>query len=180
MPVNVKKTPFQDLYILEPIIFRDNRGFFLESFVQQDLDQFGLNFNFIQDNHSLSIHKGTIRGIHFQNPPFEQTKLIRCIRGEIIDYAVDLRPKSKTFLNWFSVNLSEKNFKQLLIPKGFGHAFITLKKNTEVVYKVDNPYSKEHEQSINYLDPTIDIKWPTHLSYTLSEKDFNAPIGQFQ
>lgn len=180
MAIKIIGTHFSDLYVLEPILYRDNRGFFFESYNQLELKQQGLDFYFIQDNHSLSKKKGTIRGIHYQSAPFEQTKLVRCIRGEIIDFAVDLRPDSKTYLKWFSINLSSTNHKQLLIPRGFGHAFITLKDNTEVLYKVDNLYSKENEHSINYLDPIIDIEWPKDLTLTLSEKDLNAPFGHFK
>ena len=180
MGIEITETPFQDLFVLEPMLYHDNRGFFLESYNQIDLKQKGLIFNFIQDNHSLSKKKGTVRGIHYQSAPFEQTKLVRCIRGEIIDYAVDLRPDSTTYLKWFSINLSSTNHKQLLIPRGFGHAFVTLKENTEVLYKIDNAYSKVNEHSINYLDPIIDIQWPEDLNLTLSEKDLNAPFGHFK
>lgn len=161
--------------IIEPKVFCDNRGWFFESYNKQKTEDLGLNTEFIQDNHSLSIPKYTIRGIHFQNNPYAQGKLIRCTKGRIMDYAVDLRKGSKTYSKWMAVELTAENKKQLFIPKGFGHVFITLEENCEVQYKVDNIYSKENERSIRYDDPTIGILWPQGIVPVLSDKDANAP-----
>ena len=165
-----------DVKIIEPHIFTDNRGWFFESYNKEKMKDFGIDVEFIQDNHSLSIPKNTIRGIHFQNNPYAQSKLIRCTKGRIMDYAIDLRKGSSTYLKWVGVELSEKNKKQIFIPKGFGHIFITLEDNCEVQYKVDNIYSKENERSIRYDDPEIGIPWPKDLTPILSEKDANAPL----
>ena len=174
MSLIIHETKLKDVFIIEPKINYDSRGFFLEAYNKKVFSSHGIDYNFIQDNHSLSIKRGTIRGIHYQIEPFAQTKLVRCIRGEIIDYAIDLRLNSDTFLQYIQAKLNPENQKQLLIPKGFGHAFITMEDNTEVVYKVDNYYSKNHERSINYLDPKINIKWPIKSSITISQKDLQA------
>ena len=174
MPITIHNTEFEDLLVIEPKVYYDERGFFLESFNNNAFLTHGLDYTFIQDNHSLSSKKGTIRGIHYQIAPYAQAKLVRCIRGEIIDYAIDLRRDSKTFLEYFQIKLNPINQKQLMIPKGFGHAFITLEDNTEVIYKVDNYYSKKHERTINYLDPDININWPITSSITISQKDVDA------
>lgn len=178
MSYEIVSTVIKDVFILKPKVYDDNRGWFFESYNHSDLVNKGLNYNFIQDNHSLSFKKGTIRGIHYQLEPYAQTKLVRCISGEIIDYAIDLRPKSKTYLKWVSVVLSSINKHQLLIPKGFAHAFYTVQDNTEVLYKVDQIYKQSHEKSIHYLDSKINIDWPSNITLTLSEKDLSAPFFQ--
>lgn len=161
--------------IIEPCVFGDNRGWFFESYNREKMTGLGLDMEFIQDNHSLSVPKHTVRGIHFQNNPYAQSKLVRCTRGRIMDYAVDLRKGSETYLQWMAVELSAENKKQLFIPKGFGHVFVTLEENCEVQYKVDNIYSKANERSIRYDDPDIGIEWPEGMNPILSEKDANAP-----
>jgi dTDP-4-dehydrorhamnose 3,5-epimerase len=130
--------------------------------------------DFVQDNQSFSAHKGTLRGIHYQKPPMEQAKLVRCVNGAITDYVVDLRPDSDTYKQWLSVELSTENKKQLFIPRGFGHAFVTLTDNTEIVYKADNYYSSEHDAAILWSDPELAIDWGI-TDPILSEKDKTAP-----
>ena len=136
-------TPLKDLFILKPNVFSDNRGYFFESFSQIKMPFSFQSNHFIQDNQSLSLQKGTLRGIHFQNNPKAQTKLVRCIQGSIWDVAVDLRVGSPTYLKWFGIELTPDNYLQLLIPKGFGHAFMTLLDHTIVTYKVDEYYSNK-------------------------------------
>jgi len=134
-----------------------------------------ISCEFVQDNHSMSAQKGTLRGIHFQTYPMEQAKLVRCSSGVIIDYAVDLRRDSDTYKQWISVELSAKNKKQLFIPRGYAHAFITLTNNAEVIYKTDNYYSPEHDGVILWSDPELGIDWGVD-NPILSDKDSNAPL----
>jgi dTDP-4-dehydrorhamnose 3,5-epimerase len=173
--MDILDTPLKDLFILKPKVLIDNRGYFFESYSQIKMPQAYQNISFIQDNQSLSLQKGTLRGIHFQNLPSAQTKLVRCIQGSIWDVAVDLRVGSPTFLKWFGVELTPENFLQLLVPKGFGHGFITLTENTIVSYKVDQYYSKEQDRSIRFDDNYLKIDWKG-LTPILSEKDLKAPL----
>jgi dTDP-4-dehydrorhamnose 3,5-epimerase len=173
--MDIIQTPLQDLFLLKPKVFEDNRGYFFESFSQAKLPEQFRKLQFIQDNQSLSLIKGTLRGIHFQNHPKAQTKLVRCIQGSILDVAVDLRVGSPTYLKVFSVELTEGNKLQLLVPQGFGHAFITLEENTIVAYKVDEYYSKEHDRSVRYNDPYLKIDWKC-LTPILSDKDASASL----
>ena len=168
-------TELDGVYILEARIFGDNRGWFLESYSYKVFKEIGLDINFVQDNHSYSALKGTLRGLHFQNHPMAQTKLVRCTRGKILDVAVDLRKGSPTYKKWIAVELSDENKRQLLIPKGFAHGFLTLTDNVEVQYKVDEYYSKEHDRSIRYDDPEIGINWGI-INPILSNKDKYAPF----
>jgi dTDP-4-dehydrorhamnose 3,5-epimerase len=164
------------LKIINPDIYQDNRGWFIEEYNKQKYKELcDITCNFVQDNHSYSLAYGTIRGIHFQNSPMAQAKLVSCPRGTILDIAVDLRKNSPTYTKYLAIVLSEDNHKQLFIPRGFGHAFITLTDNTEVFYKVDNYYSKAHDRSIRDDDPIIKIEWP-NINFILSEKDNNAPF----
>ena len=172
--MNKLNTPLKDLIILEPKVHQDHRGFFVETYNKNTLSHLGIELNFIQDNHSMSVQKGTLRGLHFQNPPKAQSKLIRCLRGSIFDVAVDIRQNSPTFKQWFGIILSAENKTQLLVPKGFAHGFMTLEENTEVAYKVDELYSPEHDRSIIWNDPDIMINWPLE-NPILSEKDLKAP-----
>ena len=156
--MNIVKTNFEGLFIIEPIVHFDNRGYFAETF---KLDFFKENFpdiEFVQENESHSSN-GVIRGLHFQKKPFDQTKLVRVLNGEILDVVIDLRKDSKTFNKYFSVRLSEKNKKQLLIPRGFAHGFLTISKQSKVLYKTDNIYSKEHEGVIKFDDKRFQIDW---------------------
>lgn len=169
------KTSINDLFIIETDVFGDNRGWFTETYNKQKYSNLGIDIEFVQDNHSKSLEKGTLRGLHFQNEPFAQTKLVRCTKGKVYDVAVDLRKGSPTFLKWFGVELSEDNHLQLFIPKGFGHGFVTLTENAEVQYKVDNFYSKQHDRTIMFDDPKIGVNWGI-ANPILSEKDKNAPF----
>ncbi len=148
----------------------DNRGFFMRTYDEITFNKFGIHKAWVQENHSKSDIKGIVRGLHFQEPPFAETKLIRCIRGSIFDVVVDVRKDSETLGNWVSVELSEENMKMLLVPRGFAHGFCTLTDNCEVIYKVDNFYSPEHERGVLWNDPDLDISWPVS-DPVLSEKD---------
>lgn len=172
--MNVKEMRLQGLYLLEPRVFQDNRGFFMESYNQKIFRDLGFNYQFVQDNHSLSVEAGTIRGLHFQTNPMAQTKLVRVLRGAIFDVVVDLRKHSPSYGQWVGVILSAENKRQLLIPKGFAHGFCTLVPNTEVLYKVDEFYSPEHDRGIRWDDPVLNIDWPV-TNPILSEKDQQLP-----
>lgn len=167
-------TKLKGVKIIETDYFGDNRGWFTESYNKERFDRYGLVANFVQDNHSYSMQNGVLRGIHFQNNPKSQTKLVRCTKGKILDVVVDLRKGSDTYKQWISVELSEDNKRQLFIPKGYGHGFLTLTDNVEIQYKVDEYYSKEHDRSIRFDDPELNIDWGVE-NPILSEKDANAP-----
>ena len=171
--MTVTKTILPGVYIIEPRVFRDARGWFMETYHKLKIPQ--ITCDFVQDNHSLSAHEGTLRGIHFQYPPMEQAKLVRCARGAVMDFTVDLRPESDSFKQWVCAVLSEENKKQLFIPRGFGHAFVTLTENAEVIYKADNYYSPEHDGTVLWSDPDIGIDWGISKP-VLSDKDKNAPL----
>lgn len=173
--MNVKKTSLPEVLIIESQVFGDNRGWFYESYNKEKMAEIGLDMEFIQDNHSLSVPKFTVRGIHFQNNPYAQSKLVRCVAGRILDFAVDLRKTSPNYKTWVTVELSAENKLQLFIPKGFGHGFVTLEDNSQVCYKVDAPWSREHERNILFTDPEIALSLPEG-EYILSEKDRNAPL----
>ncbi|MFT4412571.1 dTDP-4-dehydrorhamnose 3,5-epimerase [Fredinandcohnia humi] len=173
--MKVIDTKLDGVKIIEPSVFQDNRGFFMESFNHQRFAEHGLNYNFIQDNHSLSVDKEVIRGLHYQLEPNAQTKLVRVIKGAIYDVAVDIRKGSPTFGQWVGVTLSEENYRMLLVPKGFAHGFCTLSDNTHVQYKVDEYYSPLHDKGILWNDPTLQIDWPTS-NPILSDKDAKQPL----
>jgi dTDP-4-dehydrorhamnose reductase/dTDP-4-dehydrorhamnose 3,5-epimerase len=173
--MNIVKTNVEDVIIIEPKVFADHRGWFTETYSKEKFKELGIDIDFIQDNHSLSAQKGTLRGLHFQLNPKAQTKLVRCTKGKILDVAVDIREGSPTYKKWIAVELSEENKKQLLVPKGFAHGFITLTDNVEVQYKVDEYYSPENDRSIRFDDPDISIDWGID-NPILSEKDLNAPM----
>ncbi len=169
------ETALEGVYILEPTVFEDHRGFFMESYNKKDFEEIGLFFNFVQDNHSLSVHALVLRGLHFQLNPKAQTKVVRCLKGAIYDVVVDIRKGSPTFGKWIGVILTEYNKRQIVVPKGFAHGVLTLVPNTEILYKVDEYYSPEHDRSIRWNDPDLKIDWPTS-NPILSEKDKNAPF----
>jgi dTDP-4-dehydrorhamnose 3,5-epimerase len=173
-PMKLIETELAHLWIIEPISFEDHRGFFLESYNRRKFQEHGIDIEFKQDNHSLSVSTGTLRGLHYQLAPKAQTKLVRVLAGSIFDVAVDLRAESETFGQWVGVILSSVNKRQLLIPKGFAHGFYTLEPNTEVAYKVDEYYSQEHDRGIHWNDPDIGIRWPTNTPI-LSKKDEDNP-----
>lgn len=169
------KTEIEGLYIVEPKVFGDHRGFFMETWSERDFEQAGLNYHFVQDNHSYSAVKGTLRGIHFQKGEYAQAKLVRCVRGKILDVAVDLRPESPTYKKWVAVELSAENKRMFLIPRGFGHGFVTLTDEVEFLYRCDNLYAPKHEGGIRWNDPELNINWGVEQPI-LSSKDEIAPF----
>lgn len=173
--MQITETGIDGLLVLSPVVHGDNRGWFYESYSAKTMGDLGLEYNFIQDNHSMSSVKGTLRGLHFQLAPKAQVKLIRCTRGEVLDVAVDLRRGSETYRRWFSIVLSADNKKQLLIPKGFAHGFLTLTEDSELQYKVDEFYSRDHDRSIRFDDPEIGVNWGIG-NPILSQKDREAPL----
>lgn len=173
--MKVTETGIAGLVVLEPDVHGDHRGWFMETYSERNLAEYGIHTVFVQDNQSYSAQKNTIRGLHFQTNPKAQTKLIRCTRGVIVDTVVDLRKDSETYKKWFSIELSAENKKQLYIPRGFAHGFLTITDDVEVQYKVDEFYSKENDRSIRYDDPDIGIDWGIE-NPILSEKDLSAPL----
>ncbi len=168
--MKVTKTKLEGVVIIEPDVFGDHRGFFMESWSQKKMEEAGLFYNFVQDNHSMSSVKGTLRGIHFQKGDKAQAKLVRCVKGSVLDVAVDLRHESPTYKQWVAVELSAENFKQLLIPRGFGHGFVTLTDEVEFLYKADNYYAPEADGGIRWNDPEIGVEWGVE-NPILSTKD---------
>lgn len=173
--MNIIKTEIEEVLILEPKVFGDYRGWFTETYSKTKFQELGIDVEFVQDNHSMSSQKGTLRGLHFQANPKAQTKLVRCTKGRILDVAVDLRKGSPTYKQWVGVELSEENKKQLLVPKGFAHGFLTLTDDAEVQYKVDEYYAPECDRSIRFDDPEISVEWEIK-DPILSEKDLKAPL----
>ena len=169
------KTNLEGVVIIEPDVFGDNRGFFMESWNKKKMLEAGLDYDFVQDNHSKSTVKGTLRGIHFQKGDKAQAKLVRCVKGSVLDVAVDLRRNSPTFKQWVGVELSEENKKQLLIPRGFGHGFVTLTDDVEFLYKADNYYAPEADAGVRWNDPEIGVEWGIE-NPVLSEKDKKNPF----
>ncbi len=171
----VEEQELKGVYLIQPRIFEDDRGYFMETFHHRKFrEQTGLQIDFVQDNESKS-DKGILRGLHFQNPPFAQAKLVRVIKGRIFDVAVDIRPDSSTFGQWIGVELTEENKWQLFIPHGFAHGFLALENNTIVNYKCDAFYSKEHEGAVRFDDPEIGIEWNfNNNDLIISQKDLDA------
>tara|TARA_B100000989_G_scaffold298794_1_gene289907 strand:- start:1252 stop:1788 length:537 start_codon:yes stop_codon:yes gene_type:complete len=169
-----KETLIKDLIIFEPEVFKDTRGFFMESYNKEKFNNaIQKDISFVQDNFSLSRH-GVLRGIHYQNKPYEQAKLVRVTKGKIFDVAVDLRKGSSTYLSWFGIELSDKNHKMLFIPEGFGHAFLTLSDVAHLNYKTNNYFNKDADACIRWDDPNISINWPFELidcDAIISDKD---------
>jgi len=173
--MNIRKTGIEGLYIIEPKIFNDERGYFFESFSKQKFDNLNLDFNFIQDNESFSSF-GVLRGLHYQLEPYAQTKLLRVVSGKILDVAVDLRRNSPDFGKHFAVELSSENKLQLLVPKGFAHGFSVLSDTVIVNYKCDNYYHKESERGVFYADSELNIDWKIEKKDAIvSEKDLKLP-----
>lgn len=175
--MTVTQTPLQDCFILEPNVFGDERGYFFESFNTTTFEEkTGVKTNFVQDNEAFS-NRGVLRGLHFQKGEFAQAKLVRVIKGKVLDVAVDVRPNSKTFGKHFSIILSEENKKQLFVPRGFAHGYSVLEDNTIFAYKCDNFYNKASEGGILYNDPNLAIDWMLDESeIILSEKDKKLPL----
>lgn len=157
--MNLTTTSIPGVVILEPDVFGDNRGFFMESWSKKKMEAAGLFYDFVQDNHSSSTVKGTLRGIHFQKGAMCQAKLVRCTSGAVLDVALDLRKASPTYKKWVAVELSAENKKQLMIPRGFGHGFVTLTDQVEFMYKTDNYYAPESDGGIRWNDPELGIDW---------------------
>ncbi|MBL7889493.1 MAG: dTDP-4-dehydrorhamnose 3,5-epimerase [Bacteroidia bacterium] len=180
--MEITKTPIEGLLIIQPKVFEDDRGHFFESYNKSDFITNGINVDFVQDNQSLS-QAGVLRGLHFQNPPFAQGKLVRVIKGAVLDIAVDIRKNSKTYGEHFSIILNEQNKTQFWIPEGFAHGFLTLENNTIFSYKCTNYYNKASEGCILWNDPVLNINWDIK-NPVLSEKDkvgeaFNKFKSQF-
>jgi dTDP-4-dehydrorhamnose 3,5-epimerase len=174
--VEFTKTNLEGVIVVEPAVFGDHRGWFMESYNEAKFKEAGIDLTFIQDNQSFSAEKGTLRGLHYQLAPKAQTKLVRCTKGTIFDVAVDIRKGSPTYGKWFGIELSSENKKQLLVPKGFAHGFMTLTEDVEVQYKVDELYAPECDRGIMWNDPEINIEWPIDVQPVLSAKDEKAPL----
>lgn len=176
--MNVVETKIPGVLIIEPDVHGDHRGYFMETYSKKKYSELGIDVDFVQDNMSFSAQKGTLRGLHWQNHPMAQSKLVSCTRGSVIDVAVDIREDSPTYGEWVSVELSEENKRQFFIPQGFAHGFLTISDNVEFRYKVDNFYSKEHDRGIRYDDPSANVDWGMLLNGiepVLSDKDKFGP-----
>ena len=169
------ETKLDGVYIIEPQVFGDNRGWFYESYSKKKLADLGIDVDFIQDNRSFSAQKGTLRGLHCQTDPMAQSKLLTCLRGAILDVAVDIREGSPTYMQWTAVELTGENKKMFFIPKGCLHGFVTLTDDVEVSYKVDEYYAPDNDRRIKFDDPAIGVEWGIE-NPVLSQKDLNAPL----
>ena len=165
-----------ELILIKPTRHKDERGFFSETYSRRRYKEFGIDMDFVQDNHSFSLEPGTLRGLHFQAPPNAQGKLVRCGKGAIFDVAVDIRKGSPTFGDWAGYELTEENGYQLYVPIGFAHGFVTLNPGSELVYKCTDYYAPNAERSIRWDDPTIGIAWPLAEQLILNERDKIAPL----
>ena len=175
--MQVEQTEIPGLLILTPRRFGDSRGFFSESWNKRQMADHGLNYDFVQDNHSLSAQLGTVRGLHFQAPPHAQAKLVRCGRGRLFDVAVDIRRGSPSYGKWFGIELSFENGRQLMIPAGFLHGFVTREPDTEIIYKCTDYYAPEADGTVRFDDPDIGIDWGLgDEAAVLSDKDAAAPV----
>lgn len=169
------ETSHPEILLLEPAVFGDARGWFMETFSARTMEELGLPTHFVQDNHSYSANIGTLRGLHYQENPMCQAKLVRVLKGAVLDVAVDIRQGSPHYLKWVSVELSAENKRMLFVPRGFAHGFLTLTEDVEFAYKVDNFYSPRHERSIRFDDPDIGINWGISEP-VLAQKDQDAPL----
>jgi dTDP-4-dehydrorhamnose 3,5-epimerase len=170
-----KETNLKGAFIIELELRKDERGFFARTWCKKEFEEHGLVSNIAQSNFSFSKKIGTLRGMHYQAAPFEESKTIRCIRGAIYDVIIDLRPASSTFKQWVAVELTEDNYKMLYVPEGFAHGFQTLTEDVEVIYHVSQFYSPESERGVRWNDPQFGIKWPDVSVRVMSEKDRNWP-----
>jgi len=168
-------TKLEGVFVLEPKVFGDHRGYFTETYSERVFSELGLKTRFVQDNESFTAQKGTLRGLHFQKNPMAQTKIVRVLSGAVLDVAVDLRKGSPTYLQWEAVELSAENKRMFYIPRGFAHGFLTLTDNVTFVYKVDNLYAPDCDRSIRFDDPAIGVQWGIGTPI-LSQKDRNAPL----
>lgn len=179
MNISVENLALPGLALIHSRRLEDERGYFMETWSEQAFARLGLIHNFVQENQSLSLKRFTLRGLHFQMPPFEQAKLVRVLKGQIFDVAVDLRPSSPTFRRWHSTVLSASNGQQILVPRGFAHGFLSLEDETLVAYKVDAPYMPSHENGLHWIDPSLAIEWPVDAnSVILSSRDQCLPTLQ--
>lgn len=177
LKMKIIKTNLEGVLIIEPKVFGDHRGWFMETYNEKNFKEAGIDIHFVQDNQSFSALKGTLRGLHYQMNPKAQSKLVRCTRGRIYDVAVDIRKGSPTYGDWYGLELNAENKRQLLIPKGFAHGFMTLTDDVEVQYKVDELYAPEFDQGIRWNDPEIAVEWPIRdIQPILSLKDEKAPL----
>ena len=174
MPFEFERLKIEDLILVKPKIFGDNRGFFAECYKKSDFVLNGINVDFVQDNHSKSS-KGVLRGLHYQQSPYAQAKLVKCIKGQIYDVAVDIRPNSKSFGKYVKVELSEDNKYMLYIPEGFAHGFVVLSDEAELIYKTSAEYAPEYDSGIRWNDKDLNIDWGIDFEPVLSEKDKNLP-----
>jgi dTDP-4-dehydrorhamnose 3,5-epimerase len=172
------KVQLSGVFLIELERIEDNRGFFARSWCKQEFGERGLRIEFVQCNISFNRKRGTLRGMHYQSAPSEEVKLVRCTKGSIYDVIIDLRRDSRTFLKWFSIELTEENRKMLYIPEGFAHGFLTLKDNTEVFYQMSEFYAPEHAKGVRWNDPAFKIKWPIDVK-VISEKDNQIPDFRF-
>lgn len=175
MAFEFKRLAIPDVILVEPKVFDDERGFFLEGYKKSEFFANGIDVEFNQDNHSKST-KGVLRGLHYQLPPKAQAKLVRCIQGEIFDVAVDIRKNSSTYGKWVGEKLSAENKKMLFIPEGFAHGFVVLSETAELLYKASNEYSKEHDRGVLWNDPEISVEWGIDFEPILSDKDKHQPL----
>ncbi|WP_353726661.1 dTDP-4-dehydrorhamnose 3,5-epimerase (plasmid) [Lactiplantibacillus plantarum] len=174
--LKVTTTKLQDVKIIEPAVFGDSRGFFTETYSDRDFKEAGINFDFIQDNQSLSSEAGVLRGLHFQRGKAAQTKLIRVVTGAVLDLIVDVRKGSPTYKQWEGYIISASNHRQLLVPKGFAHGFVTLTSDVNFLYKCDNYYDAEADGGFSFKTPELGIQWPIDFDQAItSEKDANQP-----
>lgn len=173
--MEIIRTELPGVCIIEPKVFGDHRGYFMETWSKREMERLGLSFDFVQDNESFTAEKGTIRGIHFQIDPMAQAKIVRVSQGAVLDVAVDLRKGSPFYKKWVAVELSAENHRQLLLPRGFGHGFVSLTNDVMFLYKVDNAYSPECDRSIRFDDPEIGVDWGI-TDPILSVKDQTAPV----
>lgn len=174
MPFNFEKLKLEGLLLVKPMVFNDERGFFLETYKLGDFEKAGIKGNFVQDNHSKST-KGVLRGLHYQKSPVAQGKLVRCPNGRILDVAVDIRKDSPTFRKWMAVELSAENALMLYLPEGFAHGFLVLSDTAEIIYKCTREFSPAHDAGIRWNDPQIGVKWGV-TDPVLSVKDLNLPL----
>jgi len=174
MPFEFEKLEIEDVILVKPKVFGDNRGFFMESYKKSEFEKNGITVEFNQDNHSKSTAH-VLRGLHYQSKPYGQAKLVRCVKGKIYDVAVDLRPKSKTFAKYVKVELSEENKQMLFIPEGFAHGFVVLSEEAELIYKASGEYSPNHDRGLLWCDKDININWQIDFDPILSEKDKVQP-----
>lgn len=173
--MEIQKTTLKDAYLIKPKVFQDERGFFTETYSKKKLEELGIFADFVQDNRSMSVKKGVLRGLHYQLLPETQAKLVGVTKGSVYDVIVDLRKDSPTFGKWEGFELTAENFLMLFVPRGFAHGFCTLEDNTEFQYKCDNYYAPASEGAIVWNDPTLNITWPVE-NPTLSEKDAKAQL----